>query len=588
MGAGKSTLNGYKIQKETKNAVVATKGDDTFLLKKIDLKKIPREAHSSLLNEMEILKEISNPHIVNYKNSFIDEHDKIYYTVMDYCQGGNLAIKITQKQTEEPEILSWIAEICLALRNIHEKGLIHKCLTPENIFLTEFGSVCLGDFGQVYENSKGTCATTEATMLEMSYLPPEVFTMGMYDAKSDIWSVGCILYELCTQKPAFTAETTIKLMPKLIHGPCPCLPETFSPELCQLVIDIFNKDPHSRPTASEILERPFIIKCLLKKFKTTVEDLQIKLDKLRNVADSLESVHKGSTIGSLTGGVIGAVGGITSIVGLILSPFTLGASLVVTGVGVGVGTLGGLTAGTANITNMVNQASDRKAVQSIIKDLEYNTKLVVNWVLEIDTSLQNIRSRCTSGDTLDTEQTQSNILKLASVGRIGKGIVCLSELARIINVIGAGKIAAQASKVLRVAEVTTGVFSALFTAVDIFFIAMDAREIHHIRQAQAQAAGEGTASESGSETLDSTTTCDQETLLSSSVTQEQESDASQGQDQPSRDATPVKSDIMNFVLSIRQAADNLQNVLDELQDILSSLFLTESEEDYEWMDMEST
>ncbi|XP_029353109.1 serine/threonine-protein kinase Nek3-like [Echeneis naucrates] len=306
---------------------------------------------------MEILKEASHPHIVSFKNSVRDEHNKVYYIVMDYCQGGDFVIKVKEK-SEESEVLSWIAEICIALRYIHEKGLLHKCLKPENIFLTEFGSVCLSDFGKAYENSK----TTDASLQEMSYLPPELFTKGTYDAKSDIWSLGCIIFEICTQKPVFTAETTIKLMPKLIHGPHPCLPETFSPELRQLVIDIFNTDPQSRPTASEILECPFIINCLSNKCKTTVDDLQIKLDKLREVADSLERVHQGTTIGSLTGGVIGAVGGITSIMGLILTPFTFGASLIVTGVGVGVGALGGLTAGASNVRNMVNQASDRKAV----------------------------------------------------------------------------------------------------------------------------------------------------------------------------------------------------------------------------------
>lgn len=125
--------------------------------------------------------------------------------------------------------------------------------------------------------------------------------------------------------------------------------------------------------------------------------------KLRGVADDLERVHQGATIGSLAGGVSGVVGGITSIVGLILAPFTLGASLIVTGVGVGVGAFGGVTAGASNITNMVNQSSDHKVVRSIIKEFEEKINAVVTWLQEISNSLQTIRSLCDTPDTGDSQ-----------------------------------------------------------------------------------------------------------------------------------------------------------------------------------------
>uniref|UniRef100_A0A3B3V9Z0 Uncharacterized protein n=1 Tax=Poecilia latipinna TaxID=48699 RepID=A0A3B3V9Z0_9TELE len=213
---------------------------------------------------------------------------------------------------------------------------------------------------------------------------------------------------------------------------------------------------------SDVLLQCFLFVCfqkltvfvfyLLFKCQTAVEDLQEKLERLRALADGLERVHEGTTIGSLAGGVIGAVGGITSIVGLVLAPFTLGASLIVTGVGVGVGVVGGVTAGASNITNMVNQSSDRKAVRSIIKEIEKKISAVVTWLLEINSSLQAINSQC--------PQTPG------------------TDMANI------GQLAAQTSRAVRVAEVATGVLSGLFVAVDIFFIAMDAKEIHHIKEAR--------------------------------------------------------------------------------------------------------
>ncbi|KAF1384665.1 hypothetical protein PFLUV_G00122550 [Perca fluviatilis] len=532
MGAEQSTLaqNGYVLQKETESGSVYTKGDDTFLIKKIILDQTTGKADPALTSEIEILKTTSHPHIVNSKNSFKDKDEKTNYVVMDYCQGGSLAAKITEMSDspKEFEVLSWIVEICMALRIIHEKGLLHKHLTPENILLTEFGIVCLDGFGKIHENSKNPAANP---MEKINYLPPEVFVNGTYDAKSDIWSVGCILYELCTRQLAFSAETTIKMMPKIINGPYPSLTEPFSPELCELLNDILNKDPQSRPTASEILERPFIVNCLSEKCKTTVKELQTKLDKLREVADGLERVHEGTTIGSLAGGVIGAVGGITSIVGLVLAPFTLGASLIVTGVGVGVSVAGGVTAGASNITNMVNQSSDRKAVRSIIKELEQKVIAVTTWLQEIG---------CESVDITDNENSElneDNVLRLGC--RAAKCLGGISEAVRLGRVLTIGKTVAQTSRVVRVAEVATGVFSGLFVAVDGFFIAMDAKELHHIRQAKA-------IEEKGRDVSD-------------------KSDKSEAQNQPSQNTTPIRSEIMKFVHSIRQAADQLQKILDELK-----------------------
>ncbi|XP_073343745.1 uncharacterized protein [Pagrus major] len=575
MGSEQSILQkeGYRVEKEPGSSVVATKGDEKFLIKKIILHQQTSGNADPALNEMEILKTTSHPHIVSFKNSF-QEHNT-YYVVMDYCQGGSLASKIRGSPPPPgSQVLSWIVEISLALKTMHEKGLTHKHLTPENVFLTEYGTVRLSESGKVYERSKETQSTIGSDRLEkIQFLAPEVFTNGVYDAKSDIWSMGCILYELCTQHSAFSAETPIKLIPKIIGGSYPSLPEHFSPELCELLSDILKKDPQSRPTVSEILERPIMISCLSEKSKRAVEDLQTKLDNLRQVADGLERVHQGTTIGSLAGGVIGAAGGITSIVGLTLAPFTLGASLIVTGVGVGVGVLGGVTAGASNITNMVNQSSDRKVVRSIIKEFEERINAVVTWLQEITLILEAIKGKCDLADPLDTEGSQLNEGNLARLGpRAGRGLGGIAELIRLVQVMKISRFAAQTSRVVRVAELATGVFSALFLAVDIFFIAMDAKELHHIRQAKAveERAEEGGATESVSETetSDFVSTSDQEALVASSIMQEV---TPQSLNKPSQNDTQIRSEIMKFVRSIRKAAGELQRVLDDLEKITSSL-----------------
>ncbi|XP_041799978.1 serine/threonine-protein kinase Nek8-like [Chelmon rostratus] len=518
MGQKKSSLReeGYTIERETESGVIATKDGVRFFIKKIEI-----STNAASISNMETLKTTSHPHVMSTKDSF--EHQNTCYVVMDYCEGGTLAEKI-RRRTDSPqefEVLSWIVEICMALKSIHEKGLLHKNLTPQNIYLTEFGTLCLGGLWKIDRNSNLNTETHGV----INYLAPEVFTQSRYDSKSEMWSVGCILYELCTQKLAFSAGTTVDLISKIRSGANPHLQDKWSSEFRELFSDMLNRDPNSRPTAWEILARPNTLRFLFRKSKTTTDHLQTQLYKLKAVADNLESVHQGATIGSLTGGVIGAVGGITSIVGIALAPFTLGTSLVVTAIGAGVGVAGGVTAGVSNITNIVNQSSDRKAVQSIIKEFNEKINAVALWLQEISNSLQII-SRCCSSDMPNDEDSSLN----ARFGtKVGKSI---SELLQLLRVVSIGRIAAQASRAVRVAAAATSVLSALFVAADIFFIAMDAKEIRNMRQTEA------------------------------------------------------RSEIMKFVQSVRDASKELQQVLDEFKNIISIIPSLEDERELQWQDME--
>ncbi|XP_034146588.1 apolipoprotein L3-like isoform X2 [Esox lucius] len=260
----------------------------------------------------------------------------------------------------------------------------------------------------------------------------------------------------------------------------------------------------------------------------TVKELQTNLVKLRALADGLERVHQGTTIGSLTGGVIGAAGGITSIVGLILAPFTPGASLIVTGVGVGVAIAGAATAGVSNITNMVDRPTDQKAIKSITKEFQEKLNCVGTSLKDISDCLETLRC------SVDTGSDHFNIEKL-SAARVGDGLVGIPELVRLAKVANIGKFAAQTARAVHVAEVATGIFSGFLVAVDVFFIAMDAKEIHNIHQAKAN--------------------------------------EQPGNTQPK---TELKSETMTFIQVIRQTADQLQNSLEEICNALTFIPNTEN------------
>lgn len=316
--------------------------------------------------------------------------------------------------------------------------------------------------------------------------------------------------------------------------------------------------------------------CMLVQSERTVADLQESLQRLRALADGLESMHYGTTVGSLTGGLIGAAGGITSIVGLILAPFTLGASLIVTGVGVGVAVAGGATAGVSNITNMVNQSSDRRNVKNIIREFQEKMNSVVISLQHICEGLEALKlsTPADEGFPSDTAPTES----APKAGfRIGRGLGGIPELVRLAQVASLGKVAAQAARVVRVAEVATGIFSAFFLAVDIFFIAMDAKEIHHIRQSRAErvdrAETEGPSQlkmledvGNAGDTWEALDDVDTVELTEADSMTELRPTAAAAAEQAKPE---VKSETMKFVLQIRETAAQLQRSLDELSDIIT-------------------
>ncbi|KAL4593141.1 hypothetical protein GN956_G27026, partial [Arapaima gigas] len=209
-----------------------------------------------------------------------------------------------------------------------------------------------------------------------------------------------------------------------------------------------------------------------------IEDLKKLVEELEKVAGALERVHFKTTVGSLTGGVVGAAGGITSIVGLILAPFTLGASLIVTGVGVGVAVAGGVTSAASNITNMANQSKDRKKLEKIINEYREKMEPIIMYLEDISISGQKLKTYKNSFSDFE------NMLR--TTFRLGRGLGGIAELIRLIQVVNIGKVAAQAARAVRVAEAFTGVLSALFLLLDIYFIYKDAREIHYMRQGNTQ------------------------------------------------------------------------------------------------------
>lgn len=117
------------------------------IMKKISVKRVSKEEKLELAREEEIMKILNHPNIIKFKESF--EVDQQICLVMEYADGGDLKNKITDSQgfITERQILDWFTQICLALKHMHDRKIIHRDIKSSNIFITSMNIVKLGDFG---------------------------------------------------------------------------------------------------------------------------------------------------------------------------------------------------------------------------------------------------------------------------------------------------------------------------------------------------------------------------------------------------------------------------------------------------------
>merc|ERR1719456_725144 len=211
-------------------------------------------------NEVKVLASLKHPYIVSYKDHFME--DGFLNIVMEYADGGDLFTKIQKakkacQKFPEGTIMRWFTQPLLALKFIHDKHILHRDLKSQNFFLTTSGKLKIGDFGiaKVLDNTAACAQTTIGTPY---YLSPEICQERPYSWASDMWSLGCVLYECCCLKVPFDASNLRQLIDRITRGPTPQVVGNYSHELRGLVQELLERNYQKRPCAAEILQHPIV------------------------------------------------------------------------------------------------------------------------------------------------------------------------------------------------------------------------------------------------------------------------------------------------------------------------------------------
>ena len=231
-----------------------------YAIKKLNFNEINEKERIAIQDEVNLLKQLKHPNIVTYKDSFFD-NDNCLNIVMVFCELGDMYTKKKKKKGEyfpEETILLWVAQLCLALSYVHDKQILHRDIKTQNIFIQNEHTIRIGDFGiaKGYNQNQDLGGSLIGTPL---YMAPEVYNSSKkYSFRSDIWSLGCCIFEMCNLKNAFEAKSWNAVFVKVNKGQRAPLNSKYSQDMKNLVDSMLSVNGKNRPTIASILEKPFM------------------------------------------------------------------------------------------------------------------------------------------------------------------------------------------------------------------------------------------------------------------------------------------------------------------------------------------
>ena len=231
-----------------------------YVIKQISLNGLSKKQINQVYSEAKILSLINSKYVVKYRESFVEGED--LDIVMEYCDNGDLCNFLKKKKKkglplEEDLIWQIFIKITLGLTAIHKMKILHRDLKTLNIFLNKDMGIKIGDLGVAKELNQASFAKT--LIGTPYYLSPEMCQDMPYNQKSDVWALGCILYELCTFRHPFNATNQGALIVKILNSNPEPIFNCYSSQLQYLVNQILEKNYEVRPNCWDLLNNPIIV-----------------------------------------------------------------------------------------------------------------------------------------------------------------------------------------------------------------------------------------------------------------------------------------------------------------------------------------
>ncbi|XP_071490539.1 uncharacterized protein [Diadema antillarum] len=269
-----------------------SKGEEQWkVLKEISCGDLAPDETVDAMHEAKLLSKLHHPNIVKFYDSFLD--GEFFCIITEYCEGGDLDEKITAwkkggKSFDQNVIMDWFVQLALAVQHMHSRRVLHRDLKTRNIFLKK-NMIKIGDFGisRVLMGTTDMASTFTGTPY---YMSPEVLKHEGYNSKSDVWSIACILYELCALQHAFEGQSLMGVMYKIVEGKTPTIPQQYDKNIQDILNVMLNRDPAKRPSAVEVTKLPFVTRHIEKMKNKMAEYREQQEEDARKLSEETQEI----------------------------------------------------------------------------------------------------------------------------------------------------------------------------------------------------------------------------------------------------------------------------------------------------------